>query len=1274
MNVFTIVDNFKYQDKNGADAFLTQATADYSVIGWHSTEDFDPLTTTPPANITGADLGLPSHADRIHDCKMQMKNDSAETTKAWLTADNNAAPSRILCHGSMYQVEYARALKTNVTVLAEAAGQRLKETQPVAVGTTPIDAILSYCRAHLNDDLSDPRMHELEQDLIGLSTMLMQADGDDVDGLQAASDQSFQQAFQNFEGGSKWLFKQQTAPNEKPQVPSPDQMKNLVTLNALQSVRENAARELADLQWQLFAKWWDFVSGFADSKLPTQFKARLMALSTDIDTLTSKITNLDAQIQGWVNPTGGKKVPPDLLDLEKVTDSQFYQRKDPTLLFGNLDRGWDADFTSLSQVRLHSQAVSKGLQSEDGDFARLLSMMDQLCPDGSPRIPPSLLVGVKSLLHEFYQLDAEFAVSANEGQVLPSYHDGVDNVDKTKQIRSRDFWQSKQPWRPLMIEWEAVYYHVPMSHVIDGQMTDLWRLKEFENLSNWGATTVHYGVDEQLSKLGISDVRHVSGRNILLPQAASTLTTMLKTVFANTARDDLIQSLSGGHPDALSLAGDDAKNSWLEAEMKTILDIAGSLQMVSAPLTGLTSHLLTMHEGSHVKPLVRFPNCAPIPIDAACNALLPAIMIGNDSMTQQEASALARTLVMKMGVETMLTPYGDSVQQEASFHPMKPVTHGQLLFTKVNIVDKFGQVISAIDPRPMRRDKTVRSMLPCLADSYYPGTLSGISPTDPNARANTIIDQNSNACPFISLTPSINQPARINAQFVQKDTDGKWRRCSDWDNPIWGWLVVNYADNGLQLFLADGTFYREVRMGGKFGDVAGRKFLPFDKPTVFGPDVKDRQVTQLDFLIQKLATPGDATFLQGFFDMIMQSMDDKQAHVPKSYATHSSAIVGKPLALANAGWSLELGNTQRTNQSTVNTTAQDRYLLDPNAARDDPKGGALPVHSPKGYTFPIKLGDSERSYDGLIGYFPASPITTSPPPSTSTPPSSDLDLSKLYTYFTSSLPADAKIFGSDPRISLFPTDRTTPLPTPVHLTPYHLTGLTTPSLDLHDDQLTIFGMILDPFLPVHAYSSILPIKPLQLPTWAVEKALSRMTAFWKAGPLLVTRDVPKGFDEQLALVGEYAGSMAPSAPPFDGTGDVASTVPITLPAAPGPVLPPGITPPKDSDAGQDQKIPVPLISIPLSPPTASHSGASAVYRWLQPYWVKSTGADAASDKGPDGGAAAAASFETRFNAFGVSDDGASGADAATLRLEGAPYTAIEGYVQVVKALEGSGAF
>jgi hypothetical protein len=41
---------------------------------------------------------------------------------------------------------------------------------------------------------------------------------------------------------------------------------------------------------------------------------------------------------------------------------------------------------------------------------------------------------------------------------------------------------------------------------------------------------------------------------------------------------------------------------------------------------------------------------------------------------------------------------------------------------------------------------------------------------------------------------------------------------------------------------------------------------------------------------------------------------------------------------------------------------------------------------------------------------------------------------------------------------------------------------------------------------------------------------------------------------------------------------------------------------------------------------------------------------------------------TRFNAFDISGISASGSDAATLMLDKAPYTVVEGFLQVVKPL------
>src|SRR5205814_1442406 len=57
-----------------------------------------------------------------------------------------------------------------------------------------------------------------------------------------------------------------------------------------------------------------------------------------------------------------------------------------------------------------------------------------------------------------------------------------------------------------------------------------------------------------------------------------------------------------------------------------------------------------------------------------------------------------------------------------------------------------------------------------------------------------------------------------------------WKTTNDWEQPVWAWVVVNYADYGLQFFTADGTFYVEMSLGGPTGSIAGPRWLPFDPP------------------------------------------------------------------------------------------------------------------------------------------------------------------------------------------------------------------------------------------------------------------------------------------------------------------------------------------------------------------------------------------------------------------------------------------------------------
>lgn len=103
------------------------------------------------------------------------------------------------------------------------------------------------------------------------------------------------------------------------------------------------------------------------------------------------------------------------------------------------------------------------------------------------------------------------------------------------------------------------------------------------------------------------------------------------------------------------------------------------------------------------------------------------------------------------------------------------------MFTKLNVVDKFGQAISAINPAPVNYGAANPTISPCLSDTYFPGTVGNVNPSDSTARANCVIPQGDNkSCPFINLSPSINQPARLNAAFVTK-SNRSWATSSEWE-------------------------------------------------------------------------------------------------------------------------------------------------------------------------------------------------------------------------------------------------------------------------------------------------------------------------------------------------------------------------------------------------------------------------------------------------------------------------------------------------------------
>lgn len=1001
-NVFSMLDNFGYTGADGNPAYLTAATASYYVIGWHSDATKDPLYMTPPPPPPPP---APTRGDRLSSLQMQFTDPKNASVPPWTLETTS---SRIICHGAIYTVLWDAANKPK-HVPADIHSDLLNSTLPISIGTTPLDALLAYIRAHVSK--ADPEIANLERDLIALQTLLIAQEAG-VDAHHEACDVLLNSNYSRQSGGKHFHLSGGDAGIE----PLDNVKDALATLNQTQFAADLLGRALKRKRWDMFSWWWRYISDIAPDT--AMYNSKATELTTTIGQYETQLHALQKLI---ANPD------PVLKDAQPgVLGSGFFQGKDPTLLVGGIESGWPTDYLDKLFVRLDTQVVSGTPVMMPKGWTDYVSAV-------IGNMPGQLKTAAIALSNEFLLLKADGGAKPTPpptGTVLPLYHDQGAYVDNPIW---RDRWNDMQPWFPLFMEWEAEYTHVPY---------ELWSLEERPSTVPGNPATVRYGIKDKTvlsSQPAITeDRRSVSGRVLILPQPNFSLATKVKQLFTNTPTTILDPIIS---PD----------------ERIVLLAQLHKLAFLSAPLSGLTDHLLTLIQGTHMKPNLRQPGgFAPTPIAGA--------------ITAGTGGGFKGLQLDYIAGESDLTPYGKFVQALLpGYASFKPATHGQLRFTKLNIIDKFGQAIHALDPRP---SKTAPPPLyPCLSDYYAPQMLDGNI-------ANTIVQDAAGFCEFVQLPPAINQPARLNAAFITADKDGTWHPATEWENPIWGWIVINFADHGLQLFTQDGTFYREARLGGPTGESTTPAWLPFAPPDT-PVDTK-----QLDALVARFHN--DPTYLKGFVAMINSSLNHAPA-APNAYAEFLSSLVGKPLALVNMGWSLELASDEYINQSTFNNTTLPLKLLG--------KGG---------YQFPVKLGDKDRVYDGLVGYCKMGED------------GQELDLDTIYTYFLPGEKPGKPPPPPPPPLKLIDTSDF-PLFEPFYVSP---AGTVDAITSEWNSAMTLFGAIVDPFTAVHGYSSLLPVTELKLPNWTWQKAMEHMTAFFRMGPVLVTKDV-SDYQKEYRLVKNY---------------------------------------------------------------------------------------------------------------------------------------------------------
>ncbi|THC91741.1 hypothetical protein EYZ11_008792 [Aspergillus tanneri] len=1043
-NVFSILDNFQY-GTTAQPQYLDSAQASYYLLGWHRTDDLDPLWDSHQEF---------SHQDRLNALFMALSRAGDQgAIDDWLNAKDAV---RLICHGAMYQVKWDHNQKP-AHVPADDFAQRLgqQEAPTISVGTTPMDAMLSYCTARKGTGEDPPSIAKLEEDLLAIDSLLHARD-DGVEGQREAKDTVYNWNFKRSPGGRHYFIADDG--NGRPTQPTPEGVEALKTVNEYQLLLDACSRTCQQHQWDMFSCWWKYQSDVSkrdDPDTNQKFREQTKAIAQQIADLQRRGSELQKAIDNKLGEA-------PLVHAKSSTLPFFYQARDPTVLVGGIDSGWPTDYLDDIAVRLAAQVVES--DSLPSDLTALSSLVQKA-------LPPQLMSAGASLLSEFFALRPGGGASGDPpaGKSYPQFHDTKDDG------RWRDQWGDRQPWFPLYAEWEVEYTHVPFQYwALDEQTARLSDNKQ-----------VRYGVEvpsgnplyEELGDPSTHDTRILSGRVLILPQPSFSLKAKVNQLFQDTAPEILDKFLPA-------------------EERKNLLDHIGELSYLSSPLTGLTDGLLTLAQGTHIKPENKT-------VDAQGERTNPvhAAEVVDAGFTAQNISLIEGN--------SALTPFASLINfPPSSYCPFKPVSHGQFRFRKFNIIDKFGQALCAVDPQP--RLTGPPPLYPCISDFYEPQVVAGTN------NANTVIKDEDGKCEFIQIPPQVNQNSRFNAAFVHRTADDSpagsayWRPVTEWENPIWGWLVINYADYGIQLFLPDGTFYREVRVGGPNGALAEPKWMPFaPDQSVPGPDT-----AQLDALIDRLVQPD---YLRGFWYMVSQALDSLQS-APDAYGQFLSSIVGRPLALVNMGWSLELDRPPLTNQSTVTVgvpSVPDVWLLDP---------GPEAPHRDMVYQFRAKLGDKDREYDGLVGYFDAKP---QPGPGDK---GHELILDNIYTYFAPKTPMNP----------LKPLTRENyPAFKPYWVPPTAASPVSPQDYtDRRNQQLQVYGAILDPFTPVHMYSSFLPAQPLQLAPWTWQDAMNRMTAFFHAGPLTLTADV-KPYDASRKLTTQNMKNVPPDnlALPALATGD-----------------------------------------------------------------------------------------------------------------------------------------
>jgi hypothetical protein len=161
-------------------------------------------------------------------------------------------------------------------------------------------------------------------------------------------------------------------------------------------------------------------------------------------------------------------------------------------------------------------------------------------------------------------------------------------------------WGNQNPFAPMFVEWQALYYHIDRSK---------WDVGVRNAPTGIANGEVRFTPNEPLYKDQSlqKDYRWLSGRVFILPQPVFALSAIVNSVLSNTPNVNLTP-----------------------AQIKDIKNNISKLNFLSCPLDGLTQHLITRYKGTHVSPNIRGQGQTAVPLGDAVTAAQPIQLTADD--------------------------------------------------------------------------------------------------------------------------------------------------------------------------------------------------------------------------------------------------------------------------------------------------------------------------------------------------------------------------------------------------------------------------------------------------------------------------------------------------------------------------------------------------------------------------------------------------------------------------------------------------------------------